>query len=1096
MQFNQPFQQHSPQQQAGSGYPPPSQQGYPPPGAVSSPFAQPPPPSGVSSPFAQPPVGPGPTGPFYGRPAPGVNPVMQPFSQPPQYPPMSQPHAPPTSAPPTAGFSREPPPTSGAAPVRPPMPAMAASGSYGAPPMNPSMPLGAPPMNPSMPLGAPPMNPSMPLGAPPTAPPLGPPPVAPPLGPPPLGPPAAASAGPPPLGPSGGYASQQAAAMGPPTVPLAGLQIGATPPPGPYQQPPPMQQQHFQPPPPQFQQPPPPQFHQAAPPQFQQQQQPQQQMAAPPDGSGGRPLTGIVPTGPGTPLVQSPSGSSSSKINPSQVPSPTTLDTKPQRYATRSGTVPPAVSAPLSVIDDGFCSPRFMRASCYNLPHSSDLAKLAGIPLVAHVQPMAQLAPDESPLPVVELGSAGPVRCVRCRAYINALAVFCNGGRQYVCRLCEAVNDVPPDYFSPLDAAGRRADLAQRPELCRGSVEFRTTNPDYVLHDGQAPAVPTYLFAIDVSYPALASGATQAAIQGVRLLLSELEADQSGERDVRVGLLTFDSSVHFWALNKLPTAQMKVVADVDDVFVPVAAQQLFGSYRRNRDTIVALLDKLVSMFSQSTDAGSVFGAALHAGHLALREAGGGKVICVLSSLPSIGPGALKRREEPRWVGTDKERVLYKPQDAFYATLGAECVKSRVAVDVFVLAAGARFVDVASIGELPRETGGELFYYSGFSGTKRESDKVARDIVRDVLRPTAWDAVVKVRTSRGLAVVEQLGAGQLSSAEAGSELQFAALDSDKSVLVSLRHDDQPLDDKHEAVVQCAMLYTTSDGERRIRVHTLGLGVTSALPAVFRGADLDSIVNALLRQAVSNVPQAASVAAVSAQLTEHAVAMLHAYRRHCATSSSSGQLILPESLKLLPVFVLAMQKHSLLRPGQEITQDERAALLGSFRSAGPWVTTPSVYPRLYAANQVVPVGPQEPARLPVPLRLSQDSLNADGAYLLDDGSSTIWLWLGKQLSPRFVSELFNAQLTVDQVPIGPETVLEPHPTDASAYVHGLIASIRAQRGPAAPWMSVRVAKQSHVSELRFLYYLVEDRLQDAPSYVDFLCNVHKMIQTKLS
>lgn len=43
---------------------------------------------------------------------------------------------------------------------------------------------------------------------------------------------------------------------------------------------------------------------------------------------------------------------------------------------------------------------------------------------------------------------------------------------QWVCNLCQHECDVPQGYQCPLDAAGLRRDRQQRPELCRGSVDF------------------------------------------------------------------------------------------------------------------------------------------------------------------------------------------------------------------------------------------------------------------------------------------------------------------------------------------------------------------------------------------------------------------------------------------------------------------------------------------------------------------------------------------------------------------------------------------------------------------------------------------------
>lgn len=54
---------------------------------------------------------------------------------------------------------------------------------------------------------------------------------------------------------------------------------------------------------------------------------------------------------------------------------------------------------------------------------------------------------------------------------------------------------------------------------------------------------------------------------------------------------------------------------------------------------------------------------------------------------------------------------------------------------------------------------------------------------------------------------------------------------------LRHDER-LPAGGMAFLQAALLYTTPEGNRRVRVHTLALPVASSLGSVFRGADLDT------------------------------------------------------------------------------------------------------------------------------------------------------------------------------------------------------------------------------------------------------------------
>jgi hypothetical protein len=48
----------------------------------------------------------------------------------------------------------------------------------------------------------------------------------------------------------------------------------------------------------------------------------------------------------------------------------------------------------------------------------------------------------------------------------------------------------------------------------------------------------------------------------------------------------------------------------------------------------------------------------------------------------------------------------------------------------------------------------------------------------------------------------------------------------------------------------------------------------------------------------------VAQVRDQLIAQCVTILYTYRKFCATASSSGQLILPEALKLLPLYTMGM------------------------------------------------------------------------------------------------------------------------------------------------------------------------------------------------
>jgi protein transport protein SEC24 len=175
------------------------------------------------------------------------------------------------------------------------------------------------------------------------------------------------------------------------------------------------------------------------------------------------------------------------KIHPDQIPNPLTVQLADQEaylstpYITSSRTTPPMASSQFVAYDEGIfllftikgnCNPRFMRATANSLPLSDDLMKSAGFPLGLVLQPLAELDPRETPIQLVDFGENGPIRCDRCKAYINPYFLFTDGGRKFVCNICSFENSVPTEYFSNLDMNGRRLDVQQRPELSCGSVEF------------------------------------------------------------------------------------------------------------------------------------------------------------------------------------------------------------------------------------------------------------------------------------------------------------------------------------------------------------------------------------------------------------------------------------------------------------------------------------------------------------------------------------------------------------------------------------------------------------------------------------------------
>ena len=179
------------------------------------------------------------------------------------------------------------------------------------------------------------------------------------------------------------------------------------------------------------------------------------------------------------------------RIDPAQIPSPIDnqardeADWTSKPFLTLPGSGRPPLATTLSAhpqspacLDQGNAAPRFVRATTWNLPNCARLAKECHIPLAAQFQPFAEQPAGEEPVPLVPFNPSttptpsGPPRCARCRAYINPWCPWLNGGNAWRCNLCKHETPTDPSYFCLLDPNGMRLDQQQRPELCRGTVDF------------------------------------------------------------------------------------------------------------------------------------------------------------------------------------------------------------------------------------------------------------------------------------------------------------------------------------------------------------------------------------------------------------------------------------------------------------------------------------------------------------------------------------------------------------------------------------------------------------------------------------------------
>ncbi|XP_045924173.1 protein transport protein Sec24C isoform X3 [Micropterus dolomieu] len=772
------------------------------------------------------------------------------------------------------------------------------------------------------------------------------------------------------------------------------------------------------------------------------------------------------------------------RLDPDAIPSPIQVieddrakSTEPFTTGVR-GQAPPLVTTNFQVKDQGNASPRFVRCTAYNMPCTADMAKQSQVPLAAVIKPLATLPPDETPPYLVDHGESGPIRCNRCKAYMCPYMQFIEGGRRFQCGFCSCVTEVPPYYFQHLDHTGKRVDCYDRPELSLGSYEFMAT-VDYCKNN-KLPQPPAFIFLIDVSYNAVKSGMVNIVCQELKTLLDYLPRENPEiDSVVRVGFVTYNKVLHFYNVkSSLAQPQMLVVSDVSDMFVPLLDGFLVN-VNESRLVIESLLDQIPDMFADTRETETVFGPVIQAGLEALKAADcAGKLFVFHTSLPiAEAPGKLKNREDKKLIGTDKEKSLFQPQVGFYNTLAKECVAQGCCVDLFLFP--NQYVDVATLGVVPVSTGGSVYKYTYFQA-QTDRERFLNDLRRDVQKLVGFDAVMRVRTSTGIRATDFFGSFFMSNT---TDVELAGLDCDKAITVEFKHDDK-LSEDTGALMQCAVLYTSCSGQRRLRVHNMAVNCCSQLADLYRNCETDTIINFFSKYAFRGI-LSNPTKAVRDTLVNQCAQILACYRKNCASPSSAGQLILPECMKLLPVYLNCVLKSDVLLPGADVSLDDRAYLRQLISCMDVAESHVFFYPRL------LPLTKLESGSLPVAVRDSEERLSKGGVYLLETGLH-LFLWVGASAQQELLLNIFG---TPSFSQIDPAmTSLPVLDNPFSQRLREIIDSFRAQR---SRYMKLMVVKQEDRTELIFRHFLVEDKsASGGASYVDFLCHMHKEIRQLLS
>lgn len=677
---------------------------------------------------------------------------------------------------------------------------------------------------------------------------------------------------------------------------------------------------------------------------------------------------------------------------------------------------------------------------------------------------------------------------------MNPFVTFIDGGRKWRCNFCRLSNDVPMQFDKT--TSGVPSNRYERNEIKHAVMEYLAPK-EYTMRQ---PPPSTYAFILDVSQNAIKTGLLATT---TRTLLETLDNLPNHDDRTRISILCVDNSIHYFAIpldEESDQVTMMDVCDLDEPFFP-RPNSMVVPLNACRNNLEKLLNQIPEIFQFNIMSKFALGPALKSA-FNLISGIGGKIIVVSSTLPNIGIGKLQKRNENGVVNSSKESAqLLNCQDSFYKTFTIDCSKSQITVDVFL--ASEDYMDVASLSNLGRYTGGQTHFYPGFSATKlTDVTKFTNEFSKHLCMDISLETVMRARGTTGLRMNAFFGHFFNRSSDLCA---FSTMPRDQSYVFEVTMDDSIVGDY--CCFQIAVLLSLNTGQRRIRVITVSLPTSESLPEVYASADQLAMTAYYTQKAVekagSNLEDARDY------LNKTVQDILSVYKKEIVVSNTAGgaPLRLCANLRMFPLLMHSLTKHMAFRPGI-VPSDHRAASLNNLESIPLKYLIKNIYAKVYSLHDMPDdVGlfdDNGEIILPKPINASASLFERYGLYLIDN-SNELFLWIGGDAVNELVLDVFGIG-DIFEVPIGKQELPFVENSEFNERLRNIIAKVR-EHNDVITYQSLYIVRGASLSEpvnhasarevatlrLWATSTLVEDKVLNSESYREFLQNT-KMKITK--
>lgn len=606
------------------------------------------------------------------------------------------------------------------------------------------------------------------------------------------------------------------------------------------------------------------------------------------------------------------------------------------------GQCPPMPDSDYIVNEEGISSPRFIRMTLNSIPVSASLMNSSGLPFAAVFQPFSELAEEDNEVPCVQYAV---YRCVDCFAYINSFFTMLENSKKIHCNLCGKIQNRPAQYEGP---------TREYWELNRGTYEFRASEE----YSSKPLNRQIFWFCLETSAQSLEMGVFY------QVLTSLISIVDCMRPEYWVGILTFDKEICVYRLGKQGVMQI-VINDTEEAFVSENWESLVFSLVDKKEEFKEMLMSLLEFKFSDNKKVLTVGHVVKTVHCLFKD-NGARVLVFNSEFGTIGLHQLQNINlNPV---NDVADTVYQANEV-YTKLSKLCMDSGLTIDLFICT--NQIVSIPNLSVLCTNTGGDLYYFPAYNNDN-DGERLHYYLHRILTRTQVSQVVMRARCSAGLSVSKYIGKVFIAP---GGEVRVPYLDSDKSICIYFKHDNN-LQEEKDYFVQIAVLYNRLGSERVVRVFNSKVYTTQNFLNIFQNADVDAICNSCVRMGAKLVFEK-SLNDVREGIQKNLVNLL-AITRQVNTDLNYTRVLVPDSLKYLMLYIFSAFKLPALTIGK-INLESRVFSLHALLCMPILQLKLLIYPKIYEID----IETHEIKHKSTLTPCSYKNLNPDSVYFINNG-----------------------------------------------------------------------------------------------------------------